>query len=62
MSKGTSGDRSRRAARRTRRAAIIAVTAVTVITAIVFVGRDPFSHPYEIRGVFSSANQLRTDS
>lgn len=62
MSKGTSSERSRHEARRYRRAAIIAVAGLVAILLIAFVGRNPFSHPYEIRGVFSSANQLRVSS
>ena len=43
-------------------AAIITVTGLVAVTAFAFLGRGALSNPYEIRGVFSSANQLRPSS
>lgn len=62
MSAGTSADRAAHALRRSRRAAAATATALLAITLAAFVGLRPLEHPYEIRGVFTSANQLRSGS
>lgn len=41
------------------RAALVALAALVAVTYVVFNPRWPFGSEYEIRGVFSSANQLR---
>lgn len=44
------------------RAGAIAASLLVLITAGVFLKENPFSHGYEIRAVFSSANQLKGGS
>ncbi len=44
---------------RQRRAALIAAALIALIALVAFAGRLPFAGGYELRAVFSSANQLR---
>jgi len=59
---GTNASRARHVVRRSRRAAVVAAVGLVAITLAAFVGLQPFKRPYEVRGVFTSANQLREGS
>ena len=48
--------------RRFLRAALIAAVLIGVFTVGVFTKTNPFSSPFEMRGVFTSANQLKKGS
>jgi phospholipid/cholesterol/gamma-HCH transport system substrate-binding protein len=66
MSTGGSGparrSRSERGERRSLRAAAIAAVLLVLGTVIVFTKSDPFASHFQIKGVFSSANQLKNGS
>lgn len=48
--------------RRPLRAAAIAAALLVLVTVGVFLKENPFASPYEIKGVFTTSNQLRKDS
>lgn len=62
MSARTGRDRELRAARHTRRLTVAVIATLVLVTAAAFLGHNPAAHPYEIRGVFASSNELRIGS